>query len=104
VDEVGGTCGTNEGEEERVYFIGRKARGKEVARKTQSRWIDKIKMDLLEIGMSVVDWIGLAQDRYRWRAVVNSVMNLRVTQNAGNLPSGYTSCGLSSGTHLHIVS
>jgi hypothetical protein len=35
-------------------------------------------MDLLEIGLSVVDWIGLAQDKYRWRAVVNSVMKLRV--------------------------
>jgi hypothetical protein len=43
-------------------------------------------MDLLEIGFSVVDWIGLAQDRYRWRALVNSVMNLWVSQNAGNLP------------------
>jgi hypothetical protein len=37
----------------------------------------RIKMDLLEIGVNVVDWIGLAQDRYRWRALVNSVMNLR---------------------------
>jgi hypothetical protein len=37
-----------------------------------------MKMNLLEIGLSVVDWIGLAQDRYRWRAVVNSVMNLMV--------------------------
>jgi hypothetical protein len=35
-------------------------------------------MDFLEIGLSVVDWIGLAQDRYRWRALVNSVMNLLV--------------------------
>jgi hypothetical protein len=35
-------------------------------------------MDLLEIGLNVVDWIGLAQDWYRWRALVNSVMNLRV--------------------------
>jgi hypothetical protein len=41
-------------------------------------------MDLLEIGVSVVDWVGVAQDRYRWRALVNSVMNLRVPQNAGN--------------------
>jgi hypothetical protein len=41
-------------------------------------------MDLLEIGVNVVDWIGLAQDRYRWRALVNSVMNLRVILNAGN--------------------
>jgi hypothetical protein len=35
-------------------------------------------MDLLEIGLNVVDWIGLGQDRYRWRALVSSVMNLRV--------------------------
>jgi hypothetical protein len=42
------------------------------------RWIDNIKIDLLEIGLSVVDWISLAQDRYRWRALVNSVINLRV--------------------------
>jgi hypothetical protein len=43
-------------------------------------------MDLLDIGLSVVDWIGLAQDRYRWKALVNSVMNIRVPKNAGNLP------------------
>jgi hypothetical protein len=43
-----------------------------------SSWIDNINMDLLEIGLSVVDWIGLVQDRYRWRALVNSVMNFRV--------------------------
>jgi hypothetical protein len=41
-------------------------------------------MDFLEIGVSVVDWIGLAQDRYRWRVLVNSVMNLRVPYNSGN--------------------
>jgi hypothetical protein len=35
-------------------------------------------MDLLEIGLNVVDWIGLAQDRYMWRDLVNSVMNLWV--------------------------
>jgi hypothetical protein len=40
--------------------------------------MDNIKKDLLEIGMKVLDWIGLAQDRYRWRALVNSVMNLWV--------------------------
>jgi hypothetical protein len=57
--------------------MGRKARWKETTRKTE-RWIDNIKIDLLEIGLSVVDWIGLAQDTYRWRALVNSVMNLRV--------------------------
>jgi hypothetical protein len=46
--------------------------------------MDNIKMDLLEIGLNVVDWIALAQDRYRWRALVSSVMNLRVPLNAGN--------------------
>jgi hypothetical protein len=40
-------------------------------------------MDLLEIGLSVVDWIGLAQDRYRWRALVNSIMNLRFNKMLG---------------------
>jgi hypothetical protein len=35
-------------------------------------------MDLIEIAVSVVDWVGLVQDRYRWRALVNSVMNLWV--------------------------
>jgi hypothetical protein len=42
------------------------------------RWISNIKMDLLETGLSVVDSIGLTQDGYGWRALVNSVMNLRV--------------------------
>jgi hypothetical protein len=40
--------------------------------------MDNIKKGLLEIGLNVVDWIGLAQDKYSWRALVNSVMNLRV--------------------------
>jgi hypothetical protein len=42
------------------------------------RWEDNMKMDLWEIGFWDVDWIHLAQDRDRWRAVVNTVMNLRV--------------------------
>jgi hypothetical protein len=41
-------------------------------------WVDDVKMDLVEIKWGVVDWIDLAQNRYRWRALVNSVMNLRV--------------------------
>jgi hypothetical protein len=55
-----------------------KAEGKRPLGRPRRRWIDNIKMDLLEIGLSVVDWIGLAQDMYRWRAVVNAVMSLRV--------------------------
>jgi hypothetical protein len=42
------------------------------------RWADNIRMDLGEVGWGDVDWIGLAQDRNRWRALVNSLLNLRV--------------------------
>jgi hypothetical protein len=55
-----------------------KPEGKRPLGRPRRRWIDNIKMDLLEMRLSVVDWIGLAQDRYRWTALVNSVMNLRV--------------------------
>jgi predicted small integral membrane protein len=41
-------------------------------------WVDNIKVDLLQMGWSDVDWIGLAQDRDKWRALVNAVMDLRV--------------------------
>jgi hypothetical protein len=75
---VGGTCGTSGGEEERYRLLVGKPEGKRPLGRPRRRWIDNIKLDLLEIGVNVVDWIGLAQDRYRWRALVNSVMNLRV--------------------------
>jgi hypothetical protein len=66
-------------EKRNVYrlLVG-KPEGKRPLGQPRRRWIDNIKMDLLEIGVSVVGWIGLAQDRYRWRALVNLVMNLRV--------------------------
>jgi hypothetical protein len=56
----------------------RKPEGKRPLGSPRHRWIDNFKMDLLGIGLNFVDWIGLVQDRYRWRALVNSVMNLRV--------------------------
>jgi hypothetical protein len=61
-------------------------------------------MDLGEVGWGDVDWIGLAQDRNRWRTLVNSVLNLWVPCNAGKLSSGVTSSGLSSSAQLHMVS
>jgi hypothetical protein len=61
-------------------LLAEKSRGKETTRKTISRWMDNIKIDLGEIGLSSFDWIGLAQDWDKWRALVNAVMNLRVLE------------------------
>ena len=47
--------------------------------RTRRRWEDNIKMELQEVGCGGMDWIELAQDRDRWRALVNAVMNLLVT-------------------------
>jgi hypothetical protein len=55
----------------------RKPEGKRPLGRPRRSWIDNIKMGLIEIGLSVVDWIGLAQDGYSWRALVNTVMNFR---------------------------
>jgi hypothetical protein len=72
-----GHNGTN-GERRKVYMLLiRKPEGKRPLGRPRRRWMDNINMDLLEIRFSFVDWIGLAQDRCRWRALVNSVMNLR---------------------------
>jgi hypothetical protein len=52
--------------------------GKRPLERPRRRWINNIRMDREEVGRGDVDWIGLAQDRDRWRALVNAVMNLRV--------------------------
>ena len=61
-----------------------KREGKKPFGRPRHRWEDNNKMDLQELGCGCVDWIELAQDRDRCRAVVNVVMNLRVLYNAGN--------------------
>jgi hypothetical protein len=67
------------GEKRNVYrLLVEKPEGKRCIGRPRHRWTDNIKRDLLEIGFGGVDWIGLAQDRYRWRALVNVVINLRV--------------------------
>jgi hypothetical protein len=67
------------GEKRNMYglLVG-KPEGRRPLVRLRRRWIDNVKMDLLETGLSVVDWICLAEDRYSWRALVNSVMNLWV--------------------------
>jgi hypothetical protein len=67
------------GEKRDLYrlLVGKPERKSPLGR-PRRRWMDNIKMDFLEIGLNVMDWIGLAQDRYRWRALVNAVMKLFV--------------------------
>jgi hypothetical protein len=68
------------GEKRKAYrlLVG-KPEGKRPLGRPRRRWVDNIRMDLREVGWGDVEWIGLAQDRNRWRTVVNSVLNLRVT-------------------------
>jgi hypothetical protein len=61
----------------------RKPKGKRPLGKPRRRWVENIRMDRGEVGWGDVDWIILAQDRNRWRALVNSVLNLWVPLNAG---------------------
>jgi hypothetical protein len=68
------------GEKRNTYrlLVG-KPEGKRSLGRPRRRWVDNIKMDIIEIGWLDVDWIDLAQDRDKWRALVNAVMNLRVS-------------------------
>jgi hypothetical protein len=76
-NEVGGHV-ARMGEERKVYrVLVRKSEGKRPLGRPSHRWEDRIRMDLREIGWGSVEWIQLAQDRGRLRALVNTVMNLR---------------------------
>ena len=67
------------GEERGAYrvLVG-KPEGKRPVGRPRRRWVDNIRMDLQEVGCGYVEWIGLAQDRDRWRTLVSAVMNLGV--------------------------
>jgi hypothetical protein len=75
---MGGACGSH-GDVSGAYniLVGR-PEGRRPLGRPNRRWEDNIKMILREIGLGVVDWIHWAQDRDRWWALVNTVMNLRV--------------------------
>jgi hypothetical protein len=67
------------GEKRNAYrLLVEKPEGRRPLGRSRRRWLDNIRMDLVVVGWGNVDWIGLAQDRDRWRALVNSVLNLRV--------------------------
>jgi hypothetical protein len=75
---MGRACSTN-GEKRNVYriLVG-KPEGMRPLGRLRHRWVDNIKMDLRGIGWCDMDWIDLSQYRDHWRALVNTVMNLRV--------------------------
>jgi hypothetical protein len=64
--------------ENKIRLLVEKPERKRPLGKPRRRWVDNIGMDLGEVGWNDVYWIGLAKDRNRWSAVVNSVLNLRV--------------------------
>ena len=72
----------HEGREVFRVLVG-KPEGKRPLRRPRRRWEDNIKIDLQEVGGSRGDWMELAQDRDRWRALVSTVMNLRVPKWRG---------------------
>jgi len=84
---MGGACGTYGGGVHRV-LVG-KSEGKRPLGRPRRRWENNIKMDFQEVGGGCGDWMDLAQDRDRWRALVSTVINLRVPKDAGNF---LTSC------------
>jgi len=88
------------GEKRDVYrvLVG-KPEGRKPLGRPRRRWEDSIKMHLQEVGCGGMDWIELPQDRYRWRAVVNAVMN-----NAGNLLTCCKPVSFSRRPVLHGVS
>jgi hypothetical protein len=67
------------GEKRKAYrlLVG-KPEGNRPLGRPRHRWVDNIRIDLCEVGWGDEDWIGLAKDRNRWRALVNSLLNLRV--------------------------
>ena len=67
------------GEEKGLYrFLLGKPEGRRPLGRPRRRWVDNIRKDLQEVGCGYMDWIGLAQDRDRWRTLVSAVMNLRI--------------------------
>ena len=76
-NETGRACSAYGGEEASAGFWWGNLRVRDHLGDPRLRWEDNIKMDLQEVGCGCMDWIELAQDRYRCRALVNSTMNLR---------------------------
>jgi hypothetical protein len=79
---MGGTCSAD-GERGVYRVLVEKPEEKRPLGRPRGRWEDNIKMDLQEVGFGGVGWIGMAQDRDRWRAIVNAVINLQFHKMRG---------------------
>ena len=77
-NEMGGACSAYWRGESCAQGAGGKLEGKRPMGRPRHRWEDNIKMDLQEVGRGCGDWMELAQDMERWRALVSTVMNFRV--------------------------
>jgi hypothetical protein len=75
---MGGACSTNEKKRNAYMLLVGKPEGKRALGSPRRMWVDNIRMDLGEMEWGDVNWIGLAEDRDRWRALVNAAVNLRV--------------------------
>ena len=85
-------------------ILAGKPEGKRPLGRPRRRWVDNIRTDLQEVGCEYMDWIGLAQDRDRWRTLESAVMNLRVPWNAGNFLTSCKPVSFSRRTLHHAVS
>jgi len=81
-----------------------KPEGRRPLGRSKRRWADNIRVDLQEVGCGYMDWIGLAQDRDKWRTLVSAVMNPRVPWNAGNFLTSCKPVSFSRRTLHHGVS
>ena len=80
---MGGACGAYGGGRGVYRVLVGKPEGRRPLVRPRRRWEDNIKMDLQEVGGGCGDWMELAQDRDRWRALVSTVMNRRVPKMRG---------------------
>jgi hypothetical protein len=78
VDWIGRACSTNGKKRNAYRILVGNPEGKRPLGRPRRRWVDNIKMDLREMGWASMDWIDLAEDRDRWRALVNTGMDFRV--------------------------
>jgi hypothetical protein len=104
VDEMGGACSTQGEKRNACRILVGKPEGKRPLGRPRRRWEDDIKLDLRVIGWGGMDWIDLAQNRDQWKALVNTVMNLRVPYKVGKFLSSCATGGFSRRAQLHGVS